>query len=319
MYLEELNIVNTNPNFTIVLPVGCNADCSFCSWKTVGQEDMERSKDFLKNLKNVLEKLPEEFEQITISGGEPTLYKELNKVLMLIGYHKGEKIKKVVFTTNGVELRKWINNDLFTEVVDFVNISRHHYIQEENNKIMGFLTPSWYDIIDFSEDLGDYGIPVNINCVIPDIDRSIMIDFFSLFVNNARECYVNSITFRKDYAQGFGMSELEQIISKKKKAVQISECPVCMKNKYVEKGMDIYFTTSEEEPKDVLGSAIYEFILQPNGDLTIDWEGKEVVSLEKPPTGIRKIEPIGKPYNPAPIVEYEDKFGGCGNFRGCGM
>jgi len=110
-----------------------------------------------------------------------------------------------------------------------------------------------------------------------------------------------------------------KLFLKKKKAVQISECPVCMKNKYVEKGMDIYFTTSEEEPKDVLGSAIYEFILQPNGDLTIDWEGKEVVSLEKPPTGIRKIEPIGKPYNPAPIVEYEDKFGGCGNFRGCGM
>jgi len=316
MYIKDMNVVNTNPNFTIVLPVFCNAGCNFCSWKESKQDQkIGDEKIFLQNLKKTLEELPEEFTQITISGGEPTLYKDLNKVLMMIAYHK-DKFKKVVFTTNGVRLKEYSTNPIFTEVVDFVNISRHHFVDSENDRVMKTKSITFSDIKEISENLGSKGIPVNINCVLEEKENIYSLDFMSDFIEYSRNNYVNSITFRKDYMEGFGISDLEERVQKDYSPKQVSECPVCLKTRYIIKGMEVNFTTSEFEPKDILKDDIYEVILQPDGILTSDWEGEKEISFV-PEVMFRKS--VSRPAK-TKSIKTPPTFEGCGfgMMNGCG-
>ena len=330
MNIKTMNVVNTNPNFTIVLPVNCNAKCDFCSWKTSNQDEKVGSDErFLENLKKTLELLPSEFTQITISGGEPTLYKNLTKVLMLIGYHK-DKFKKVVFTTNGIKLKECAKNPIFTEVVDFVNISRHHYEDSENDKVMQTRSITFEDVKEISEILSLKGIPLNINCVIQEVKNEYSVNFIGEFIQKCRANYVNSITFRKDYDEGFGISNIEKTIQETYSPKQISECPVCLKTRYIINGMGVNFTTSEFEPKDVLGTNVYEVIMQPNGDLTIDWDGDIIVDLvddivskcdTKDLDDAFTVEKSKNVIDREPIDYYErtKRFSGCGfsMVRGC--
>ena len=108
---------------------------------------------------------------------------------------------------------------------------------------------------------------------------------------------MNTITFRKDYNDGFGVHDMEKLMGE---PVNVGDCPVCRKSRYLYKGMEVYFTTSEFEPKDILGDEdVYELILQPNGDLTLDWEGKNIVGLG------REIKFV---------LDIEEGGGSCGNY-----
>ncbi len=276
--INEINIVSANPNFTIVLPSGCNANCSFCSWRTSKQDKQKfNTEKFLEELTITLENIPSICNQITISGGEPSTFKDLYKVMNILYNHKRKNIKKVVFTTNGTSLEKISKEDWFTNVVDFVNISRHHYDQEANDKIFEIKTIDWQTIKKVSQILGDKGIPINVNCVLSNkISENYDLDFIVKFVDMARKNYINTLTFRKDYDDGFGIHALETTM---KTAKNITECPVCRKSRYILKGMEVLFTTSEFEPTDVLGENVYEFILQPNGDLTTDWKGLDKIDI----------------------------------------
>lgn len=276
-----MKVVTTNPNLTIVLPTNCTADCSFCSWRTSNQHKQHfDTEKFLKSLVHTLEHLPESCTQITISGGEPSEYKDLYRVMGIIAYHKLKNIQKVVFTTNGQNLERLSNAKWFTDVVDFVNLSRHHYVQDTSDKIFKLATINWPMIKHISDNLSIEGIALNINCVLSkDIHEEYSRLFVDEFVDRCRKNSVNSITFRANYDEGSDIHELEKLMDKK---VGVHECPVCRKSEYLVNGFRVLFTNSEFEPVDVLGyDAIYEFILQPNGDLTSDWEGTLKVLLKE--------------------------------------
>jgi len=305
--INQMNIVAQDPNFTIVLPVECNADCSFCSWRTSAQDKQDYNDDtFINALTHTLENLPSIVTQITISSGKPSTYKALHEVMSIISYHKRKNINKVVFTTNGQNLIKLSTKKWFTSVVDFVNISRHDSNQEDNDRIMDIKTLEWSEIKKVSKNLAKRGIPTNINCVLSDsITTRYSEVFLKDFIKACRKSFVNSITFRRDYDDGFGIHPLETTMGD---PTSIGECPVCRKSRYIVDGLDVIFTTSEFEPTDIIGDNIYEFVLQPNGDLTTNWSGTDVIDLI-PLTGSiprpKKTRKIGS----ADVIE--DQIGSC--------
>ena len=74
-----------NPNLSIILPVGCNARCSFCYWNPDHGLTLEK-------IRFVSETLPDIFQQVSVTGGETTLYKELGNTLDILR----ERFPKIV-------------------------------------------------------------------------------------------------------------------------------------------------------------------------------------------------------------------------------
>jgi len=113
---------------------GCNADCLFCENKKGGDFNDDI---FLNKLKLISEKF--RINKINFSGGEPTL--NFPKLENLI-YKTKELLPDsyIVVNTNGYNLKKLFEK--LHEQVNNIQLSRHHYIDEINNKILGFKAPS---------------------------------------------------------------------------------------------------------------------------------------------------------------------------------
>lgn len=266
----EIKTKNTNPNFTIILPGPCQAKCSFCYWK----EDKNNS-NFIKGLRKALEELPPLFNQISISGGEPSLSPFFDETLNIIKeYKKSGKIQKVVLTSNGIKL---INKNL--DGIDHINISRHSYSDNLNSKI--FETkhiPSKDDLKELANYINSFGIDVNYNVVlIDDINTN---HNLIQWTNFAKETNVTSLTFRNQYGI-YGISLLESyLLENNYKPNIISSCPVCRTSTFYVEGIKTKFHSSDYEPTesnkfDV--NEVYEVILQSNGNLTRDWEAKKIL------------------------------------------
>lgn len=119
-----MELMVNNPNISLIMPVGCNAKCSFCYWKKSDGITIDR-------FKFICDTLPIIFEQISITGGEPTLDSNLIEYLKIAR----KRFKKIVLNTNGFKLMK----EHF-KYVDHVNISRHHYDDLINNNIFQTIT-----------------------------------------------------------------------------------------------------------------------------------------------------------------------------------
>ena len=135
-----MKIIKDNPNFSILLPSTCNASCKFCFWN----RDTTCSDNYLELVRSQLNNIPDIFDQISLTGGEPTRSKYFAPVLDMIDKNRW---KKVVLTTNGNNLM--VHKDSLNKI-DFINISRHHWDDAENYKIFGTETvPSKEDLKKF--------------------------------------------------------------------------------------------------------------------------------------------------------------------------
>lgn len=261
---------NNNPNFTIILPGPCQAKCSFCFWK----QDKNNS-NFIKGLKTSLEELPNLFNQISISGGEPTISPYFKETLEIINeYKKNGKIQKVVLTTNGLNLK---NLDLTG--INHINISRHAITYEENQKIFETKNiPNNEDLKEIANHCNTFGIDVNFNVVFVDeINTNYNIEEWT---NLAKNSNVSSLTFRNQY-NNYGISKLENdLIENNYKPHIISSCPVCRTSTFFVNGVKVRFHSSDYEPTEsdkFQEDEVYEVILQQNGNLTRDWEEKKIL------------------------------------------
>jgi len=268
----KINTRNMNPNFTIVLPGPCQADCDFCFWKRDSNE-----KAFLKSLKRVLKKLPDYFTQISISGGEPTISPVFDETLKLIRkYKKKGKFHKVVLTTNGFKLK-----EKNLEGIDHVNLSRHSVFSSNNYEI--FKTrkvPHASHIQSIVNHVNSFGIDVNFNVVKTNERMGTLHEWidFAKFVN------VQSITFRNQYGDYSESKYQKELKDKGIHPAKMSQCPVCKTVEYNYFGMKLKFHSSDYEPTESKVSdsnEVYEVILHPNGDLTRDWEGKKNILKRK--------------------------------------
>ena len=121
--MKQLSAVQ---NLSIIMPGQCNANCNFCFWRS----DKE-PQDYIQQLKATLDSMPEEFAQISLTGGEPCISPYFRDVLNVIDK---KRYPKVVLTTNGTSLIKQLVCPEFAKV-DHLNISRHHFDDAINNEI----------------------------------------------------------------------------------------------------------------------------------------------------------------------------------------
>jgi len=312
----RINTHNTNPNFTIVLPGACQAKCNFCEWekKTVNEE-----KAFLAGLEFSLENLPDNFKQISISGGEPLLSPVFDKALRLINkYKNANKFNKVVLTTNGNE---FLNKFIFSRLngIDFVNISRHAISDITNEEIFETKDiPNKYDLHLINSNLKRYCFTPNINCVVTDeMELSIFkwIDFLES-VN------VNSISFRNQY-NDFSINKMEAFLRENDCISIMEECPVCETTIFKIGNYRIKFHKSSFEPTEVFEELpafgldeVYEVILQSDGVLSSDWKGNKILHT---PTTSEFIESLKLTRISSIQDDSDDSDGyiGCGGYSSC--
>jgi len=241
-----------NPNLSIIMPVGCNAKCSFCYWKK--QCGLTEDK-----VQFVCDTLPDIFKQVSITGGEPTLSPNLSSYLKIVR----DRFDKVVLNTNGYKLTKE-----HVDLVDHVNISRHHYEDGKNIEIFGVRSiPSTMDLIR----LGSYG-DITLNCVLEDgFKDRVFIDNYISFAKMVGA----KVAFRKYFNNLNILNEID----KDDTLIDYHSCGACLHRRHKIKGVDVTYKYSVQETHEAIGG-IYELILQANGDLTFDWEGKKVLTYK---------------------------------------
>ncbi|QZE59855.1 hypothetical protein pEaSNUABM39_00275 [Erwinia phage pEa_SNUABM_39] len=193
-------------NFTAILPVTCNADCSFCPEKEMKQKatQQEWQDNLIYSIKRMT--LKTRFDHISISGGEPSLRsKFLFETIDRI--QKETPIKKVGLTSNGFFLEK--QNSTFdfldrnttpemTSKLSHLNISMHSFMRERANKIMGVnYKQTLEDLVRFRRQLGR-DVSFHINFVINDKTGSIT-EEFKMAANFMRANPFIDVVFRVDY------------------------------------------------------------------------------------------------------------------------
>lgn len=280
-----------NPNFTIVMPGGCNAKCEFCFWK---QE--KTCKNYLERLVETMESLPSQFYMISISGGEPTISSYFTKVLNLIDT---DQFTHRILTTNGTGLMK--NMGIIKEKIQHINISRHHWDDEINAKIFETDTvPSSEHITECVDELNKAGIDVTFSCVLTD-EYILTKEDIIKYVQYAKNCGASHIYFRKKH-ENLLPHPLEAEFGQSK-IVKSHDCPACRTRIQLIKGIDVHWKTSVLEPSDVeeLEYILFETIFNSNGTLTKDWDAKFVIDP-------LDIEDSNYP-DVGPILKFDPKTG----------
>lgn len=267
-----MNLLNNDPNFSIVLPGGCNANCDFCF---AGSRPNRISlAKYLTNLEKILNTLPKEFYQISITGGEPGISPYLEHVLELISEHR-EKYTNILLTTNGTNLLK--HKDIISKAVDHINISRHHYDSVSNKKIF----KGSYDITEpyleqCIDEYGKVGIDVSVNCVVNDFTTK---EFIEKFIQFSKSIGFSAIRFRKENGTNDPVAVEKEF--EEYKVLWNGESPVCKTRKRKISGIDTFWKTSVVEPDDVSGNKLFELVYMEDGNVYSDWNCKNKIDVDK--------------------------------------
>jgi MoaA/NifB/PqqE/SkfB family radical SAM enzyme len=263
-----------NPNFSIILPQPCLCACSFCFKNKLTKIN---EKTYFKGLKDILYNLPDNFNQVSITGGEPTLSPHLNKILGIL--KDAPKIKKVILTTNG------LSNNFFNlknfNVVTAVNISRHHYDDEINQGVFKNKDiPNTFALQEIIVECNKRGKPVMLNCVLTDNLLKNKDDIFT-FLEYAKNVNASGVCFRKVQTtkSNLNPSALEKAMQNDYKVTGESRCPVCVSRYQIIEGMYINWKASFIEPSRKWDK-IYELIYHSNEKLTADWSGQYLINIK---------------------------------------
>lgn len=257
-----MKFYETPPNFSIVLPGPCNANCPFCFWK-----ETSSSPAYLDGLIAVLNALPPTMTEVSLTGGEPLMSPHFEEVLSVCA----TRFKKVVITTNGthlLEMESFISSVPNAHI--YINISRHHH-QDDRNKMIfnSSFVPS-------AEEIGDAiallsmsgGIPVRANCVL--CDQFNGASDVHEYLKWCRATGFNSVSFRKQHGTLNQPKEYDWF--REYRAIDVSHCPVCETITTLVGGIPVLWKSSVAEPSETM-EEIYELVLHPNCNLTLDWQG----------------------------------------------
>jgi len=124
-----------NINFYVDMMAACNCSCWFCIANVEFNRQLNPRADLVDLLDDSLHTLSPLSPSIQITGGEPTLFnKKLIDMLKVVHAHK---IHKSVLNTNGFDLNSGVARAIRRYGIDHVDISRHHYNDKVNDRIMG--------------------------------------------------------------------------------------------------------------------------------------------------------------------------------------
>ena len=137
-----------NVNLSIFVDDYCNADCKFCvaqlrfeNRAMVFQKNRIKDDDeFFSRIEEVLKYLKPINPSISLTGGEPTKSSRLPGLLRLINKYG---YRKRIITTNGSGLLdkmegKTVLQHIIENKFAHINISKAHFIEEKNKKIMRY-------------------------------------------------------------------------------------------------------------------------------------------------------------------------------------
>ena len=220
-------------NFTVVLPGGCNAKCSFCPDSMEGTPPV----DWLLKLSDAIKRKPFGWTDVSITGGEPTISPYLESTLSVVSKH----FRKTVLTTNGVKLVDKIHT--IGQHVDFLNVSRHGIGADNNMSI--FKTKRVISDNDLSDCIYIhrilYGGAVNLNHVYLKSDGHIGREYLLEYVEYAKRLGANSVSFRYDQTENcLGVTELEKCFLNYP-IINSSSCPVCRSHTVLIHNMPVTF------------------------------------------------------------------------------
>lgn len=297
---------NNDPNFSIVMQGGCNANCKFCFNKEQGKKDKCSRIDFIANLLDTLRVLPNQFYQISITGNEPMLSPMIDDVLGICKRVK-QRYTNILLTTNGTNLLE--NSDSVIAGVHHINVSRHHYDYGENKKIFG----GTWDVTD--EDLekiidtyGKSGVDVSLNCVIND---NTSVEFIDKYIDYAKRIGAFAVRFRKENGT-LENTPVENVFAKEYPIVWHGTCPVCRTDLRVIRGLKTFWKSSVLEPSDTITDKVFELVYDTNGKVYKDWSRKKPYDV----TGQSLHEEYSKFFKLFNI-EY-NRFNSCGGSNSCG-
>lgn len=258
-----MKFYDDNPNFSVVLPGGCNAACEFCFWKESARHD-----DYLQEMLAALAQLPRIFTSVSITGGEPTLSRDFEPVLRA----SVERFDKVVISTNGAALASY--TDLIAELCESahicVNISRHQWDDKTNADIFSGDTPSSAELEEVISRLSRSGVTARANCVL--CGQFNGADEVRDYLRWARGVGFYAVAFRKQHSD-LGPSH-EQRWFDDYKVLGTTTCPVCESTTQLIDGVETIWKSSVAEPSEAMRD-IYELVLHPDCSLTLDWEGNK--------------------------------------------
>lgn len=284
--------IYSSPNFSIIAPTDCQADCKFCSWRETLKYRNYLVKrpnelEYYYHLEKTLDNLPPEFKSISITGAEPT--RSLTFLEHLLKLVNKKKFPKVVLTTNGGSSDSYQRLFSMPEInkINHINLSRHSISDLENKHIFGVSIHSHkildtVEVKDFCYLANRLGIDVTLQSVITDFPS----DPYDVhqFIKFAKDVGASGITFRKQYDNTLNPTPIEKQLRHYK--YQESSCPVCVTRRQIIDGMTINWKASIAEPTEVLvdnknNPYVYELIVQQDGTLTLDWRGDMPVEVVK--------------------------------------
>ena len=297
---ELIKYANNNPNLTVLLPGKCNAKCDFCFWNRDFGKD--KVTGFVAKAMKHIERMPSRFRTLSISGGEPTLSPAFIPFLKaLTQYQRATgRFERVVLTTNGVKLESLLV--AVAQVVNHINISRHHFDDEKNQEVFGTSSvPSSGDLKILLSKVKLTGMDVTFNCVISD-DRKFSpkklyerITFCENYIKWASKLGAVAVSFRKE-ASTVKPTIAERHFRRDYGLVSEDSCPVCRGAVQDVKGFEVRWKGSVAEPS-IKMNAIYEAIIHADGKLYLDWSRQMPFPRKKfIDDGVRIINPknIGK-------------------------
>lgn len=163
----------------------CNAKCSFCVEQ--GCKKNEQPKHMLENIDKMLTEMENNgiLYSVSVTGGEPTLFKEFDKLCDIL---KSHDIKFLTMNTNGFLVEKHL--DRIDGLFDWINISRHRMVDEENNEVFKTKVLSIKELKELRNKMKH--TKMRIQCVMETIDTPELINQFI-------DCYnfADDISFRR--------------------------------------------------------------------------------------------------------------------------
>jgi len=247
----------------IVLPIGCNAKCSFCFSSGNGYTE-----DFIEEVQKSLYKVDGPVTA-NITGGEPSIYPKLIPLVQMLKEHP--RVNRVILTSNGSNILD------VREVADYIthlNISRHFYTEEKNDELFGVHFAIDYETI--TKYFNRHGVDVRCNCYLSDNFKDI--DDLELMVEWAVKRGFNSIKFRNDFSKGMKMNKWEKMFREVYKPSYEDSCPVCRISEYLYR-IPVFFGYGVPEPSDYIGN--FEYVINRDGQLYHDYAGLRPVTKDE--------------------------------------
>lgn len=276
---EELKTFLCPVNFTIVVDSRCNSKCDFCIFHDSEKIIRVCDETYLRNLEHIFYELRNLPIEVTITGGEPTLFPE--RLVRILNLTKKYGLKHRTFSTNGIGLLNLYHGKLILQymkecgAVRNINLSRMAIDQKENDSIFHSNTLTLDEIKTIAQFCHINDMDVRLSC-------NLMKSYIHTpeqildYIRMAEEVNIENIIFRElvDYEKEF--VSLNVIEDELNKQFIINKTHITDKYKITEFSFNHYHVKEYESNKIMKKTGIPTLVYQ-EGKLFLGWNmNKEI-------------------------------------------